>query len=135
MSFRLWALALASLSVCSLALASDHKYVREEDRAGRRHFTEYKEFGNRRRIAKRLDPSVLDTTKFVVHERDQEDGDFLALIPKYGNRNRISRYVDASVADLSGKALVVTEPYGHRRLILMPVFGNRYRLEKLLGQY
>ncbi|MBI1850472.1 MAG: hypothetical protein HYR85_09025 [Planctomycetes bacterium] len=137
MSFRLSAAVAAALIVSSLsatALAKDRSYVREEERAGHRHFAAYHEFGNRLRIAKKVDASVIDTSDVRIHERDKMDGDVNAFIPKVGNRLRIARLIDASTVDLTGKAVVSVEPYGRPRMILMNLFGNARRLAKLLGQ-
>ena len=134
MSFRLLTLSiLVCMSVTSPALASGRTYVRAAEAVGRPHFVEYKEFGNRRRIAKLIDPNVIDTSNIREHVRDRMDRENVGLIPKAGNRLRIARLIDSSVVDTSNKVVIPAEPYGRERMILMTLYGNAKRLAKLVG--
>ncbi len=139
MSVRHWlraltVVAIALLAVPCVASAYPRKYVREMQRVGHRRFIAFNLYGNRNRISKLIDPTVVDLSNVRLLNTDLMDREETALIPDFGNRLRIARYIDASTVDLSEDVVIPVEPYGHNRMILMKTFGNRNRLEKLVGQ-
>jgi hypothetical protein len=132
-SIVLTLLVLASLA--GVAHASGREFIRPFETTGNSRYLILQEFGNRRRIAKLVEPKIIDLSAVRLLEQEKMSRDSVALVPKTGNRLRIARRIDASVVDLSGKVVIAAEPYGHERMILMDTFGNRNRLKKRVGPH
>lgn len=123
-------LALLNVSGAAPALAQDSRsYVK--DQFGSPRFVELREFGNRRRIERRIDPSSAENVR--VYEKDIACQPQFVLLPEVGNTNRIAARVDPSVRDNTDAVVYVKNPEGRMNLSRMRTFGNARRLERLTG--
>lgn len=129
------ALSLAVVAFLSLAAASPapaqdtRAYVK--DQSGSPRFVEMKEFGNKRRIERRIDPSSAENVR--VYEKDLACQPQFVLLPEVGNRNRIAAHVDPSVRDNTDAVVYMKNPQGRMNLSRMKTFGNARRIERLTG--
>lgn len=120
----------AFLAFASAAWAQDSRqYVK--DQSGSPRFVEVKEFGNKRRIERRIDPSTAENVR--VYEKDLACQPQFVLLPEVGNRNRIAAHVDPSVRDNTDAVVYLKNPQGRMNLSRMKTFGNARRIERLTG--
>jgi hypothetical protein len=122
-------LALVSVTPADATSSSDLRDV-----YGRPNFEKVRTFGNKKRIARRIDASSPIEQGKAVYVKDEVSGrpDIVAL-SRVGNRHRIEARVDPTPLLEKGDVVYLTDPEGSRRMVGYSRFGNRRRIEKLTG--
>jgi len=128
---RLILAALCLALVATPAVAQDSP-IYMKDRSGSPRFVELREFGNKRRIERRIDPSTAENVR--VYEKDLACQPQFVLLPEVGNTNRIAARVDPSVRDNTAAVVYMKNPQGRMNLSRMSTFGNSRRIERLTGE-
>lgn len=134
--------ALLSLVLSVLLLGSlgseaqgRDRYTDVRDLNGQPEFRTIKRFGNRNRLAKRVDPRIGATDQRRFYQREVVSGrSQIVGLKKFGNKKRIAKLVDPAGSIRSGKVVVIGDPQGRSNFVAIRRFGNARKIARKTGQ-